>query len=660
MKLSSYTILITYFIASLGYLSVYLVDGVGAPFVAATGALAASSLYFNLKGRKVVHDLLWNILAAAVLAFFLTDYFVLSGSLITAASRMLTLLLSLKLFGLGRNSDYLLVFSLVFFQILAAAASTVSLFFFLLLALFVLSGIWAMIMFTVRKDWQDSSRKELPAVEFGWPFFISVIVVSFVSIAVTLLLFFIIPRMGLGLMDRKTDNPLKVTGFSDRIDLGSIAPFKTDSTVIMRVEALNRRPGLIYLRGSAFDHYDGVSWSKKVKKDALVKRSPDGRFYLKAPGGMESRSLALKILLEPIDTDYIFTSTGAYAVEGNFSNLWAEASGALRLPAPPYSTIEYRVWSNPAPLNDAPASPQYLDTSYIDGTPEGVKIRELAGSIVGDEKDGLKKARAVEAYLRKNFRYTLNPKTDGKKPLEDFLFRSKEGFCEHYATAMAVMLRAAGIPSRVVNGYLQGQWSDLGGYFIVRQSDAHSWVEANIGGAWVTFDPTPPSGVTPAKPSRLFLYLDYMRLKWDRYIIQFSLADQGRLAQNIEGRASGLLAILKKPTGLFRSSTGRVVVIIVLSAAAVSVILSLRRIAGAKRRSKTPDFYIEMTRILKKRGIQRRPDETPLEFALRLNNREVSFITGAYHEQRYGGAGTDKDFMEEVKKTLEGLKNTRR
>lgn len=659
MKLSSYTILITYFIASLGYLSVYLVDGVGAPFVAATGALAAFSLYFNLKGRKVVHDLLWNILAAAVLAFFLTDYFVLSGSLITAASRMLALLLSLKLFGLRKNSDYLLVFSLVFFQLLAAAASTVSIFFFLLLTLFVLSGIWAMIMFTVRKDWQDSSRKELPSVEFGWPFFISVIVLSFVSMVVTFLLFFIIPRMGLGLMDRKTDNPLKVTGFSDSIDLGSIAPLKTDSTIIMRVEALNWRPWSVYLRGSAFDHYDGVSWSKKVKKDALVKRSPDGKFYIKAQGAREKRSVGLKILLEPIDTDYIFTSTGAYAVEGNFSNLWTDASGALRMPAPPYSAIEYRVWSHTAPLQDAP-SRQYLDTSYIDGTPEGVRIRELAGSIAGGEKDGLSKARALEAYLRKNFRYTLNPKTHGKKPLEEFLFRSKEGFCEHYATAMAVMLRAAGIPSRVVNGYLQGQWSDLGGYFIVRQSDAHSWVEANIGGAWLTFDPTPPSGVAPVKPSRLFLYLDYMRLKWDRYIIQFSLADQGRLSQNLEGRASGLLALLKKPSGLFRTTAGRVTVVIVLSAAAVSVILSLRRIAGAKRRSKVPDFYVEMTRILKKRGVNRRPDETPLEFALRLNNREVSFITRAYHEKRYGGGGTDKDFMEEVRKTLDGLKNTRR
>lgn len=659
MNLSSYTILITYFIASLGYSALFMVRGVGAPFALTAAGLAALSLLFNLRGTKAFRDTLWNFFAVFALLFFVTDFVLLSGSLIISAARFITLLLTLKLFGLKKNSDYLVVFGLVFFQLVAAATSTVSPFFFLLLTLFVLSGIWAMIMFTVKKDWQDSSQKELPSIEFGWPFFISVILISFVSIAVTLLLFFVIPRMGLGFMGQKAEKTHKVTGFSDLVNLGDIAPFKTDSTVIMRVSPEGDPGGLIYLRGSTFDHYDGLAWSKPVKSEVLLKRAPDGRFHFrKRPVGRTA--LVLNIVLEPLESEYIFSSSGAFAVSGQFRHLWLESSGgALHLPSPPFTAVEYWVHTDRSPLKEGAADRRYLDISYMDGAPEGGRVRELAQSIVMGEKDDNKKAWRIQTYLKKNFRYNLNPPANGPDPLADFLFRTKEGYCQHYATAMAVLLRAAGVPSRVVNGYQQGEWNDLGNYFIVRQSDAHSWVEANIDGSWITFDPTPSGLAAASRPSRLFLYLDYWRLRWNRHIINFSLDDQRDLAGSIEGRASRLLSVLKDPMTLTRSPSGRAFLAVLFISAAVFAFKAVRKAAAGNKSGRTPAFYIEMTRILKRKGIRRRPDETPLEFAARLNNPRIDLITKAYHEERYGGGVATKAALDEVKKAVQGLKNSR-
>ncbi len=658
MNLSSYTLLITYFIVMLGYSAVFMVDGAGAPFVLASAVVAALSFFFNFYGKKAFRESLWNVLAAFVLLFFIADYLVLSGSLVVSAARFITLLLTLKLFGLKKNSDYLVVFGLVFFQFLAAASSTVSPLFFLLLTLFILSGIWAMMLFTVKKDWQDSTHKELPSVEFGWPFFTTVILISFASITVMLLLFFILPRMGQGLLARNTGNLNKTTGFSDRVDLGDIAPFKTDGTVIMRVTPEGATGGAIYLRGATFDIYDGAAWSKPEKKEKLLKKAGDGRFYLgrKTAG---ARQLVLDIMLEPLDSDYLVTASGAYAVSGSFTNLWYEpTSGVVRLPAQPFSAIEYRVRVDRNLVKTPPPGPGYLDTSYLDVSAEGQRIRDLAWSIVGDEKDEYRKALKIQTYLRDNFKYNLNPPSKGKAPLEDFLFRTREGFCQHYSTAMALLLRVVGVPSRVVNGYQQGEWNEYGNYFIVRQSDAHSWVEAYVDGSWLTADPTPSPLFDIMKPSRLYKLLDYWRLKWNRHVINFSLEDQRGMAESLEGRVSQLLTVLKNPRVLTRSFSGKAFLAVLLTAALLLAFRAVRHTINANKPGRTPAFYIEMTRVLKKKGLKRRPDETPLEFAARLNNPSVDIITKAYHEQRYGSTAATKAALDEVKRAIEGLRNS--
>src|SRR6185436_13828106 len=109
------------------------------------------------------------------------------------------------------------------------------------------------------------------------------------------------------------------------------------------------------------------------------------------------------------------------------------------------------------------------------------------------------KAVRVEGYLRGKFEYTLSLTWDpGKQPLSTFLFQQKKGHCEYFASAMAVLLRSVDVPTRLVNGFLMGEYNPIGDAYIVRESDAHSWVEVYLPGAgWTEFDPTPGSSTQP-------------------------------------------------------------------------------------------------------------------------------------------------------------------
>lgn len=660
MNFNSYATAIAYFMALLGLWAIGLVEMINTAFVAAASALTLASLFFNLRFKTVFPGWLWNTLAVVVFSLFLTDYLAVSGELITSASRFLTVLLILKLFDLNRNRDYLITYALVFFQVLASAASTSSISFLVILCLYVIAAIWAMIIFNIKKDAQELNRAgETPKGLFGLPFFFSIIALSALSISITLILFFTIPRMGVGFFERKTLNTHKVTGFSDTVDLGSIGAVKQDTTVIMRIEVNGKRPeGVLYFRGAALDSYDGRVWSRSKGHSVLLRKGSDGTFFIRKPYG---DVIEQTILLEPLDTEFLFAASHAFRIEGRFPNLWLDPSASLRLPSPPYSRIEYKAWSSLSAAN--PHLPfdggRYLDASYLNKSVEGQKITELARSLTAGAINSTEKAGAIEKHLKENYRYTLNPSQGkGAGPVEDFLFHAKEGYCEHYASAMVMLLRASGVPARIVTGFLQGEWNSIGNYYIVRQQDAHSWVEAYLDEGWTRFDPTPFAGVSPpGAPSRFSLYLDLMRLKWNRYIIHYSFDDQRKLAEDIKGRTSGLLDGVKGTLAYkARLSVKEAAPFLIIAAFIALLVLVLRGVPGARRSSRIPRFYIEMLSVLSKRGLSRRADETPLEFAKRTGSRDAVDITLAFNSERYGRGGITKVELEKVKLALEKLK----
>ena len=684
MTFSGYTIAVTYFVAAVGLVAASLVEGLGSAFIALAALAMTAAFVVTTRSKLDVPHAAWNILAVLILALFIFDYLAVSRSLVVAAARFLSVLVVLKLFDLKRTKDYMALFALVFFQLLAAAASTTSPVFFAVLALFIMCAIWAMIIFNIKRDWEEHHRgdeamagegdvetgpPEPPRSIFGPSFLAGTVALTIVAMAMTLVLFFLIPRMAVGFFEKKTLNTVKVAGFSDKIDLGDIGPVKLDPTVIMRVEIRTRPKGglpPLHFRGTTFDKYNGTGWersSKKLYPAEKERRGKESHFIVgKWPGGV----LEQRILLEPLDTETLFAASRGVAITGKFAKIMIDDTGSIYVPATPYSRLEYTAWSavsySPVAFGAAPgAATPYLQTPYGDASP----IDALAAEITTGAESALEKAQAVERYLETNYSYSLSPATGaGENPLEDFLIYTKEGWCEHYATAMAVLLRHSGVASRIVTGFLEGQWNDYGGYFLVRQQDAHTWVEAYIPGTgWVTFDPTPAAGLTTPLPSSGFsLLLDSMRWRWTRYIVNFTQNDQMRMAGTVESGAAGLRRSLKAALASLLSgggatgATSALLAIVGAAAAAVVIyfVLAARRIDAG--RSKAPSFYKEMAAILKRAGFERAPSETAMEFAQRTGFDGAVSVTWIFERVRYGETELTEAQSARVSKEVAALK----
>jgi protein-glutamine gamma-glutamyltransferase len=149
----------------------------------------------------------------------------------------------------------------------------------------------------------------------------------------------------------------------------------------------------------------------------------------------------------------------------------------------------------------------------------------------------LERARAVERHLRRDYSYTLElPSREIPDPLAHFLFERRKGHCEYFASAMTVMLRTVGIPARLATGFQSGVYNSMTGLWLVRASDAHTWVEAWIPGhGWSTFDPTPPDpNQSLPLMAQLGLYFDAAQTFWQQWVVSYDAGQQGSLADRME------------------------------------------------------------------------------------------------------------------------------
>jgi transglutaminase-like putative cysteine protease len=630
MSLHAYTLIVSYIMAFIGLSAVSLTGAVGSDLLLLTAFVQILSLYINLKRPLKLPPMAWNIAAVVVFSLFLIDYLTSSGSLIESAIRFITLLAVLRLFDLNTTRDHLLLYAMVFFQLLGAAASSISPLFFLVLSAFILSSIWGMIVLNLKRDIETlSPGTALPKGIFGSRFFLTTLIITSLSIIITLTLFFIIPRMGIGFFDKKTLNTIRMTAFSDKVSLGDIGEIKKNTAVVMRIELSSKssknlwqlRP--FYFRGGTLDSYDGRNWERKIKDKRLLRRNSLGSSTHPNPLQRDGIMVEQSIMLEPLDTDIIFALEGWQKITGipggrqRYKSLWTDSSDALYFSAPPYRRISYSVQSTPTGLiSERPLSPAE-EALYLELPGKIEQVRELALSVTENSNNTLNSAELIEAHLKNNYSYTLNPpRGKGLTPIDDFLFYTKQGYCEQYATSMALMLRSIGIPSRLVTGFLEGEWNSFGEYLIIRQQDAHSWVEAYIEGiGWLRFDPTASGGLTtPSSSSRFSQYLDSIRWRWNRSIIGFTLKDQVSFVISIDSKLGKLRELIKGGVGTalkkeLRSKKIKKDFIVPLAIITSVLVIGLVFIVFRKRRSrgsnKTPAFYIEMIQALKKRGLER-------------------------------------------------------
>jgi hypothetical protein len=299
-------------------------------------------------------------------------------------------------------------------------------------------------------------------------------------------------------------------------------------------------------------------------------------------------------------------------------------------------------------------------------------------------------------HLLSNYAYSLEADTDtSSHPIDEFLFTRKTGYCEHYATAMVLMLRSLGIPSRLVTGFLATEWNDFGNYYTVRQRDAHAWVEVYYPqSGWITMDPTPPNP-TPLAPSVFMAFQRFaesVRLHWDRAFIRYSGRDQLAFIHSLRDGSDSARSTIAQWTStvaavcahLVRTLVERVqtlhrsivwTLILVLAAVITSLILLILdrwpygRLAErpqAKTQQQIVQLYKKMLELSARRGIPITPSTTPMEVARLVSDRwaaagaTVVNLTTLYCRARFGVDSLSSDELLQAVEDLGALKRLAR
>jgi transglutaminase-like putative cysteine protease len=630
---------------------------VGTPYVAmALGGVSWSAWRDWRRSKLEISAGAANVAILAALCMSLAPVALRGASPVRAIGEFLLVLAALKAVARKENRDWLQIFVLSFFQLLAAAALTVEPVFALLFLAYLVLAPCVLVLFLLRCEIGGSpSARRLEEEPFVEPsLFRSIAATTVVLFVSTLVIFIVFPRVGAGYFAAPFSGGQVISGFSEEVGLGGVAALKQDTAVAMRVAV--DRPELLggerYWRGMALDHFDGRNWRRRPQEARPLIR-PEFGVFTSAAMGPRGSVVQEDIILEPQDSSALFVAGFPLEIRGRFSEVAMDSVANLRVIRPTGVRTRYQVVASLAPRR-APPTAETLALPKIDR-----RIALLAQALVQGVSGDPARAGALLGFFERGFVYTLQPGDPGREdPLARFLFETRRGHCEYFASAYAVMLRAAGIPSVVVSGYAGGEWNAYGNYFLVRQSDAHSWVEAYVDGEWRTFDPTPAS--PPAEQTwsrRMTDAVDALQMRWYRYVINFTLEDQAQAALSLRDSMQRFWEGLSRDWWSSSSADGdeqteggtfpwRAAWLAVMIASLAAWLWRRQRGPQAARQPDASDVtrrYVRLLRALAAHGLEKRPAETPLEFYRRIAPRldgqagDVARVTALYQEARFSG-----------------------
>ena len=461
------------------------------------------------------------------------------------------------------------------------------------------------------------------------------------SVPLMLALFLLFPRVPGPLWGLPQDIRSGVSGLSDTMTPGSLSQLTLSDEVAFRVKFETEMPRRrhLYWRGPVMWDFDGRTWTMPRF------------FYNTHIKGVSGEPLAYEITLEPHNRRWLFAldipgMVPPLAFIGGDLQILANepVKSRLRYDMKSYLNATYGVEENQYALRRALSLPPGYNPRTI----------EFARSLREKHPDDQRLVEAVlQMFREEKFFYTLEPPLLGEHSVDEFLFSTRTGFCEHYASAFAVLMRAAGIPARVVTGYHGGDLNEFGNYLIVRQAEAHAWTEIWLKGrGWVRIDPT--SAVSPLRVDsgisaavqrnealpmmmrgdfeilrRLRLSWDYLASSWNQWVLGYTPERQ----QWLLSRMGVDKPTWEKLTAMLFVLSG---IIVAVFAAAV-----LRQL---KRRVSDPVkiAYARFCDKLRRKGLPREPAEGPLDYAGRIGRSRpelqpaVAAITGLYVALRYG------------------------
>lgn len=447
------------------------------------------------------------------------------SDLVVPVMETLLILLSLKLLEDKKFRDYMQIYLIITLIFSAYSLLSISIFYILYLLVYIFLLNFSIIVLTYYTE--DSNinlnLKELKEI------FVKTSIIPIVSVPLTVFIFFFIPRTNYPIFNILSTQSKGKTGFSDNVSLGEVSTIQEDNQLVMRVVMKN--VGEIYIRGITFNLFDGKSWKNTIPITINTKKFMDKGSFINYTA-----------YLEPTEDIYVFVLDLPYQIDfGKFTKdyyPYIKNDLSVITTTPINSRIMYKGVS-------------ILTDKYKEETPLGYYLllpSNLSPRIVEygkmfSQEDKFKTAVKILTELQK-FEYSLSDLPQGENILEKFLFEKKKGNCEYFATAMAILLRINGIPSRVVGGYKTYTYNDIGKYYIVKQKDAHLWVEAYINGFWMRFDPTPPirNQVIDKieQPSKLKLLIDSINYYYNAFILNYDFSKQQKLYSSIKAKFSNI------------------------------------------------------------------------------------------------------------------------
>jgi len=653
-----------YLLVADGIAALYLGGFIGLPGLAVVAlALAATWWREPLNRWLGVTPAVGRIVVPAAAVAAVVDVAYLAETILDGLVRLVLFLIVYKLATLGPVKDTRPVGFLAFFLVVAASSSAFDVNFLFVFVTFVVLGTWVTLLQHVLLESEPAPERRIVSTGsragHGRGLFWLALAASASAVVITGGLFFVIPRIGLAALPLRAKLGPMVTGFTDRVELGAYGAIETDATVAMRVYLPDERddpavlPGLRW-RGIVFDAFDGQAWIVRHPRRVLLEPSLGGEFWVNPPRGV-GRVVRQEFFLEPIGTDIVFAAPRALRFGLRPASVSVDDMGSVAV-SEPAARVRYTVDSeledaaggHGAVITPARALDPATRSRFLQLPPMAPRVGSLAREIAGDGSDPHETARRLTGFLSREYQYTLLlERRTALDPVEEFLFVRRSGNCEYFAAALAVMLRSLGVPARVVGGFQRGEWNPYGRYFIVRLSDAHAWVEAHLGGAgWVTLDPSPRAAAETSRTAGgVRLYLDALRMRWHRYVINWSLRDQVRAAGTIRRHAVSWGPRLSFPR---EWSAGRSVVVVILGALAAGLLVWLwqRRHpeGGAGGGSRVPRFYARALRALTRQGLRPQAGETAREFCLRVGAvaptcaEPFERLTTVYEHCRFGAA----------------------
>ncbi|MDB4973388.1 MAG: Transglutaminase-like enzyme [Myxococcaceae bacterium] len=704
--------LVTYMLAGLGLLALTFGGEIPLAALLALGAGFVASWYAEgpLLARKWWSQGITAFIAVALLAQIARG-FVTGGGWLGLAMEFAGLLTLSRLANRRTAADYQQIAILAFIQLIAATVLTTDLGYAAVFVAFAIVTPWALTFAHLRREIERNYPAE-PDVPGGNDvarvlssrrivdpsFLLWTALLSLPMLAMTVAMFALFPRIGLGMLNFGVNRGQHVSGFGSDVELGGFGLIRDDPTVVVRVSTSKKIDDfsarrMLRLRGTAFDLYDGHKWTRST--GATVKMTPMGDYYpLKRMA--RDRDLTLRLVLDRLDEPVIFVPTGAVGLriaqrglpgaQGERLSLARAHGFDIRYSSSEEIGIVYEaIVSSVAFDADVPVDRELDEQRYL-ALPKGhERVVELARKVSAGIDDPYQKARRLERYLRSENHYAYSLQlfdTRGQLPLVAFLFDAKRGHCEYFSSALAIMLRGVGIPARNVTGFAGGEFNSYGGYYSVRQSDAHSWVEALIPGrGWVTLDPTPGSRDAFQNTDvfrELRAMVDAMRAYWMTRVVGYDLRAQVRAVRQLRDFFRGFGWSLGKREADARDSARSPghTDLGALSAWGAGAACLLLALAGAllwRRRRRTSTrlsrsavaaqrLYRELEQTLARSGHARPPHVTPEAHARALSQAgfpaasAVSELTDAYVRTRYGEHALEQARLAELEQLLRDVK----